>query len=35
METPFGSFFLKLLVDDSVFVSKAGMTFWEGPIAIL
>ena len=35
METPFGNFFLKSLVDDSVFVSKTGMTFWEGPMAML
>jgi hypothetical protein len=35
METPFGTFFLKSLVDDSVFVSKTGMTFWEGPMAML
>jgi predicted secreted hydrolase len=35
METPFGNFFLKSLVDDSVFISKTGMTFWEGPMAML
>jgi predicted secreted hydrolase len=35
METPFGNFFLKSLVDDSVFVSKTGMTFWEGPMLML
>jgi predicted secreted hydrolase len=35
METPFGNFFLKSLVDDSVFISKAGMVFWEGPMAML
>lgn len=35
METPFGDFFLKSLVDDSVFVSPTGMTFWEGPMAML
>lgn len=35
METPFGNFFLKSLVDDSVFVSPTGMTFWEGPMAML
>jgi len=35
METPFGNFFLKSLVDDSVFISKSGMTFWEGPMAML
>jgi predicted secreted hydrolase len=34
METPFGDFFLKSLVDDSVFVSKTGMTFWEGPMSM-
>ncbi|MCY3006759.1 MAG: hypothetical protein NTV29_12405 [Planctomycetota bacterium] len=34
METPFGNFFLKSLVDDSVYVSKSGMTFWEGPMSI-
>jgi hypothetical protein len=34
METPFGNFFLKSLVDDSVFVSKTGMTFWEGPMSM-
>jgi len=34
METPFGNFFLKSLVDDSVFISKTGMTFWEGPMSI-
>jgi hypothetical protein len=35
METPFGNFFLKSLVDDSVFISKTGMVFWEGPMAML
>ena len=33
METPFRNFILKSLVDDSVYVSKAGMTFWEGPMS--
>ena len=32
METPFGNFYLKALVEDSVYVSKTGMTFWEGPM---
>jgi len=35
METPFGNFFLKSLVDDSVFVSPTGMMFWEGPMSML
>lgn len=26
--------YLKLLVPDSVYVSKTGMTFWEGPVNI-
>lgn len=34
METPFGNFYLKPLVLNSVFVSKTGMTFWEGPMSM-
>jgi predicted secreted hydrolase len=34
METPFGDFYLKPLVLDSVYVSKTGMTFWEGPMSM-
>jgi len=35
METPFGNFFIKALVRDSVFISKTGMTFWERPMEML
>lgn len=35
METPFGNFFLKAMVRDSAFISKTGMTFWEGPMEML
>ena len=34
METPWGDFYLKALVEDSVFVSNTGMMFWEGPMSI-
>lgn len=34
MKTPWGNFYLRPLVLDSVFVSKSGMTFWEGPLSI-
>ena len=34
MTTPWGSFYMKPYVEDSVYVSKTGMTFWEGPLSI-
>lgn len=34
MTTPWGNMYLKPLVPDSVYVSKTGMTFWEGSLNI-
>ena len=34
LETPWGNYYLKPLVLDSVFISKTGMVFWEGPLSV-
>ena len=34
LETPWGVYYLKTLVEDSLFISKTGMTFWEGPMSV-
>jgi hypothetical protein len=34
MTTPWGNFYIKPLVLDSVYTSKSGMQFWEGPLTM-
>jgi hypothetical protein len=34
VETPWGNFYMKPLVLDSVYIFPSGMTFWEGPLSL-